>query len=100
MTDNLYRSLSHNLRTDDDLTQEEIKYIRTTTETMDTEKVEAIYMLILYHFQQNNEDSKVIYPYKSKQIGKDIKINLELLPLILKHVLFKFCKITNNDIGD
>ena len=92
MCDNLYNSLSYKI-TSHDLTLNEKEKICKMAELLDQEKQEIIYMLILHHHHKQNNTSKVVYPYKIKQISDVIEIKLDALPLRLKQILYKFVNI-------
>ena len=60
-------------------------------------KKEIVYYLILHDFLINNKNSKVVYPYKCKQVGNNIEINIDNLPNILKQIIYKFVKILDSE---
>ena len=91
--ENLYDSLSYNI-TNDDLNIEEKEYLIDSISTLTQEKKELIYLLMLHDYKKYNPNSKVILPYKSKQLNNDkIEIKLDSLPLRLKRIIYKFCKL-------
>jgi len=92
MCDNLYSSLSYNIPSYD-LNVEEKEELCGMIEGIDKEKLEIIYLLILYHHYKTNSQSKVVFPYKIKQTGNIIEIKVDCLPLRLKQILYKFLKL-------
>ena len=96
---NLYESLGYNIPTED-LTIEEKDWLTETIPKLDNDKKELIYLLILHDYTKANPNTKVILPYKSKQIRESIEIKLDALPIRLKRILLKFVKLaeqTDND---
>jgi hypothetical protein len=91
--ENLYDSLRYNIQ-EDDLNKNEKNYLTEFIMNLDIEQKEIIYLLILHDYIKNNPNTKVIYPYKTKQITNDkIEIKLDALPNRIKRILFKFCKL-------
>ena len=91
--ENLYDSLGYNI-SNEDLTQKEKQNLIDTILTLDQEKKELIYLLILHDYMKNNPNSKVIFPYKSKQVANDkLEIKVDALPIRIKRILYKFCKL-------
>jgi hypothetical protein len=88
--ENLYASLSYNI-SNDDLSNEEKQYLTENISKLDNEKKELLYTLILHDYIKSNPNTKVMFPYKSKQIDTDrIEIKVDALPNTLKRVLHKF----------
>jgi len=91
--ENLYDSLGYNI-SDDDLAAEEKQSLTDTIATLDNEKKELIYLLILHDYVKANPNTKVIFPYKCKQVMNDrLEIKVDALPTRLKRILYKFCKL-------
>jgi hypothetical protein len=91
--ENLYSSLSYNI-SNEDLTQIEKETLIESINTLDTEKKELIYLLILHDYMIHNPQTKVIFPYKSKQLTTDsVEIKLDALPIRLQRILLKFTKL-------
>lgn len=94
MCDNLYNSLNYN-NSISDLKEIEKNELVSLIEKLDSESLETIYTLILYDYSKNFPNSKVIFPYKSKQNDDNIEIKLDGLPIRLKRIIFKFVKIAS-----
>lgn len=94
MAQNLYNSLTYNASTDD-LTDEEKTFITEQIPLLDDEKRKMIWKLILCDHTKSNPKSKVIFPYKTKQIDDDIEIKIDALPIVLQRALYKFCTFEN-----
>ena len=91
--ENLYDSLSYNI-SNDDLTVEEKKFLSANLPLLDAEKKELVYTLILHDYSKSNPNTKVVYPYKSKQLTNDkIEIKLDAWPNKLKRIVYKFVKL-------
>lgn len=92
--DTLYSSLSYNLK-EADLTIEEKDFLieRTNDSNMPRDKKEIIYALCLIDYFRYFPNTKVIYPYKCKQVQDDVlEIKLDSLPIRLKQILYKFVR--------
>ena len=94
MCDNLYNSLNYN-NSISDLKEVEKNELVNLIEKLDSESLETIYTLILYDYSKNFPNSKVIFPYKSKQNDNNIEIKLDGLPIRLKRIIYKFVKIAS-----
>lgn len=93
MVDNLYNSLGYNV-SECDLTSTEKDFLIMNIVNLKPEKQETIYMLIMYDYTMKNKNSKVIFPYKCKQITNDkLEIKLDALPNKLKQILYKFVNL-------
>jgi len=92
--ENLYNSLSYNISTDD-LKLDEKEYLAESITNWDNqEKRETVYLLILHDYIKSNPNTKVIFPYKSKQLSDDsLEIKIDALPIRLKRILLKFVKL-------
>lgn len=91
--ENLYDSLGYNIPTDD-LSPEEKQSLIDTIASLDTEKKEYIYYLVLHDYIKNHPNTKVIFPYKCKQVTSDkLEIKVDILPIRLKRILYKFSKL-------
>lgn len=90
MAENLYNSLGYNASTDD-LTDVEKTFIIEQIPLLNEEKKKLVWKLILCDHMKTNPKSKVIFPYKTKQIDDDIEIKIDALPVTLQRVLHKFC---------
>jgi len=91
--ENLYDSLGYNI-TNEDLTIDEKDLLMENITKLCPEKKELVYLLMLHDYIKNNPNTKVIFPYKSKQISNDkIEIKLDALPIRLKRIIYKFCKL-------
>jgi len=94
--ENLYESLGYNIP-DDDLTCEEKLYLVETVGKLDLEQKELFYLLILHDYVKYNSSTKVVFPYKAKQISNDkIEIKVDAMPIRLKRILYKFVKLAND----
>lgn len=95
--ENLYDSLGYNIPTDD-LTLEEKNWLTETIPELDNDKKKLIYLLVLHDYTKANPNTKVILPYKSKQVSNDkLEIKLDALPIRLKRILLKFVKLAETD---
>lgn len=98
--ENLYDSLGYNIP-DDDLSIEEKQSLIESISMLDAEKREVIYMLMLHDFMKSNPHSKVIFPYKCKQVTNDrLEIKVDALPIRLKRILYKFCKLAEISVNE
>lgn len=100
--ENLYDSLGYNIP-NDDLSAEEKQSLIDTISTLDAEKKELIYLLILHDYVKGNPNTKVIFPYKCKQVTNDrLEIKVDALPIRLKRILYKFSKLAevSNDAAE
>lgn len=97
MYDNLYDSLSYNIPSID-ISIEEKEYMIHKTEIINREQKEIIYLLILYHYNKLNPSSKVVYPFKIKQMDTYLEIKLDALDNKLKQILLKFYKQIDNEL--
>ena len=99
--ENLYNSLSYNLP-DADLSNTEKQDLLDIIQRLTSEKKETVYLLILHDYTKYNPNTKVIFPYKSKQISANqLEIKVDALPTRLKRILLKFCKLADlPDIPD
>lgn len=96
--ENLYDSLSYNI-SNDDLTVDEKKFLINHLPKLDAEKKELIYTLILHDYSKSNPNTKVVYPYKSKQITNDkIELKLDAWPNKLKRIIYKFVKLASESV--
>lgn len=96
MYDNLYNSLSYNLTTDD-LEISEKEELMKLIQELDQDKFEIIYFLIMFDWNKNNPNTKVIYPYKLKQMESGIEVKLDCLPIRMKRIILKFCRLNENN---
>lgn len=98
--ENLYDSLGYNI-CGTDLTSEEKDEILDIISQLDVEKREVIYLLMLHDWIKSNPNTKVIFPYKSKQISPDkLEIKIDALPIKLKRIIYKFCKLAQIKDGE
>jgi hypothetical protein len=90
----LYDNLSKKLSKRDLFTKQKKEFINLVQE-LDNEGYELMYTLIKIHSVQNPTYSINNYniPYNGKCVQKDIIFDLDLLPIPLKRILFKFVKI-------
>jgi hypothetical protein len=90
---NLYNSLGYNILTND-LNNDEKQLLIESIANLDTEKKELIYLLMLHDYTKMNPSTKVIFPYKSKQIANDkLEIKVDALPIRLKRILYRFVRL-------
>jgi hypothetical protein len=100
MTENLYESLRYNISTEDLTTDEKEELLKLINE-LDNDRKKQVFMLILHDYVKSNPNTKVIFPYKSKQISNDqVEIKLDALPIELKRVLYKFCKLAQISLSE
>ena len=92
--DNLYNSLAYNLPSED-ITEDEKNMISEIIQKLDSESIEIIYILILHDWNKFNPNTKVIFPYKTKQVNDNLEIKLDCLPIRLKRILLKFVTVAN-----
>lgn len=98
--ENLYDSLSYNI-SNDDLTIDEKKFLTAQLPELDTEKKELIYTLILHDYSKANPNTKVVYPYKTKQLSNDkIELKLDAWPNKLKRIIYKFVKLAQESANE
>ena len=97
--DNLYNSLSYNLPSDD-ITENEKKEMTEKLELLDTESKEIIYILMLHDWNRFNPNTKVVFPYKTKQTENYMEIKIDCLPIRLKRILLKFINIAHSKLND
>jgi hypothetical protein len=91
--ENLYDSLGYNI-SGEDLTVDEKSYLTDAINSLDPDRKKLVYFLVLHDYVKTNPHTKVIFPYKSKQIGNDkLEIKLDALPTRLKRILYKFIKL-------
>lgn len=83
----------------EDLTIEEKNKFCENCANLTREQKETFYTLILHHYSKATPSSKVVYPYKIKQLNSDqVEIKIDTLPNQLKQILYQFCNvaISNN----
>ena len=98
--ENLYESLRYNIPTDD-LTSDQKTFLEQAIPQLDLDKRELIYMLMLHDYSLDNPNSKVVYPYKCKQVTVDkIEIKIDCLPFRFKQILYKFVKLAQESINE
>ena len=91
--ENLYGSLGYNISTED-LNLEEKHWLTNAIDDLDLEKKKVIYHLMLHDYTKANPNTKVIFPYKSKQVSTDrLEIKLDAMPIRLKRIIYKFVKL-------
>ena len=94
--ENLYDSLGYNISTDDLSTQEKEELMELIPK-LDQETKEMIYLLTLYDYTKSNPGTKVIFPYKMKQVSTNrLEIKLDTLPVRLKRILYRFCTLAKD----
>lgn len=100
---NLYNNLSYKIGTNDLNDEESCTLVECINKISDPDQKEMIYLLILHDYTLNNPNTKVIFPYKSKQLTPDsLEIKLDALPNNLKRILLKFVQlatIKNEAVG-
>jgi len=91
--ENLYDSLSYNISIKD-LCSDEKRWIVENIDSLDLEKRKLLYLLILHDYTKFNPNTKVVFPYKCKQISDEkIEIKLDALPIRTKRIIYKFIKL-------
>lgn len=107
---NLYDSLSYNISTDD-LTFEEkdemVEIMKSLKDKVGKDEMDStkfhemnniIFELITLDYNKYNPHTKVVYPYKTKQIDDDkIEIKLDCLPIRLKQILYRFITVAKKN---
>jgi hypothetical protein len=77
-----------------DLSNKEKEIFLKQVKLLDADGMERVYAIIRIHQFENSEDkSSYIIPYKGRYVKTDIKFNLDDLPIDLRHMLFKFLTI-------
>lgn len=94
MYDNLYNSLIYNISMQE-LSADEKDEILNLVKDINEEQKEIIYYFILHDWNLHNPNTKVVYPYSTKQLDHGIEIKLDCLPIRLKRVLYKFLKLAH-----
>lgn len=110
MSDNLYNSLSYNLPTDDLSSDEKdemvdiMKCLKSKAEKNELDSAKyneinnIIFSLITQDYNKYNPNTKVVYPYKTKQLDEDkIEVKIDCLPIRLKRILQKFIKLAKEN---
>jgi len=97
--DNLYNSLAYNLPSED-ITEEEKNNIEDIIKILDQESIEIIYILILHDWNKFNPNTKVIFPYKTKQVNNNLEIKLDCLPIRLKRILLRFVTVAKSKLEE
>lgn len=91
--ENLYDSLSYNIPIED-LSIAEKQDLTESVKNFNAEQKELVYRLILHDYVKTRPSTKVIFPYKTKQITPNsLEIKVDALPIRLKRILYKFSKI-------
>ena len=89
----LYDSLIKDLPSID-LTDIQKKAFVKRVEKIDKNGHELIYALIrTYQYQNTNNNTQFTLPYNGTFIENDLHFDLEIMPVELKHILFKFASI-------
>jgi len=104
-TDNLYNSLSYNLPSED-LTLEEkdeiIELMNYFKEKLEKTKLHEInniiFSLINQDYTKYNPNTKVVFPYKTKQIDdNNLEVKIDCLPIRLKRIIQRFIKLAKEN---
>ena len=108
--DNLYNSLSYNLPTEDLSTEEKDEIVSIMENLALTLKNNndgvsklheinsIIFSLIVQDHNKYNPNTKVVFPYKTKQLDDEkLEIKIDCLPIRLKRILQKFIKIAKDN---
>lgn len=91
--DTLYNSLSYNLPEADLTMAQKTELTESINSKLDLERKEIIYALCLIDYSKFSPNTKVVFPYKCKQIRENaLEIKLDSLPIRLKQILYKFIK--------
>lgn len=89
----LYDTLLTDISSGDLLSKQKDELIKLI-KSLDTEGVERIYIIIrIYQLENNNDKNMYTLPYGGKYVKSMCKFDLDVLPLQLKHMLYKFVKI-------
>lgn len=98
--ENLYDSLGYNI-SQEDLTSVEKQELVDILGSLDQERKEMAYMMTLYDYVKHNPSTKVIYPYKSKQVTTDrLELKVDAMPIRLKRILYKFAKLAEMALAE
>jgi hypothetical protein len=91
----LYDLLYKNSPTDIDLSFSEKKEIIEIISKLDMKNIELLFALIRRHYIDNEKQSYKMMdiPYGFEKDGQ-IVFEIENLPIQLKHIIFKFCKLS------
>jgi len=98
MSYSLYHTLNKNLKTTDlSASQKKALTGKLSNSEMSLETKKAIIMLITEHAKTADgmhiDSENFSPPYNVKQLGKDVHIDLEELPVPLKWILWKFVNL-------
>lgn len=88
----LYDTLVKNLP-ENDLTDIQKKALAKRVEKLDANGHELMYALIRTYQLENSDNTQFIIPYKGVYIENEIHFDLDELPIVLKHILFKFISL-------
>lgn len=95
----LYNSLDYKISTDN-LNEDEHEEFINLVELFNGEHKEIFYQLILHHWLKDNPNTKVVYPYKMKQLNNDLEIKIDCLPNRLKRILLKFARLVESSLNE
>ena len=87
----LYNNLLSEIKTKRDLTPKQKDDFLKKIQELDDIGMENIYVLIrLYYIEESGGDATCDLPYSGTCVRKNIKFDLELLPIKLRQILYKF----------
>jgi len=92
----LYYTLIQNLPKKKMLESEKVKLIQKA-ENLTTEEKEAIIMLIYEHAKNLKDFQEKDLPYEGKQKGKNVEIDLKMLPSDLCWVISRFLNVVSKE---
>lgn len=91
-----------------DLTLAQKKNMIKIIESLNKDGIELLYVLICCFYDKydksndslNKKDYQLQEPYNCKVINNDVYFDLDILPIRLKHILFKFVNIHKKKMID
>lgn len=92
----LYYTLNKELKTVD-LKKSEKQYVLDSIQVMDQTSLKMICELIAEHYKNENDGIPITeIPYEGCQKPEGVEFNMAKFPIQLRHIIFKFIKIVQN----